>query len=448
MAKSSFDLPHLDGSHAPAEEDAASLETPVQRAVVAKAILPDDPSLSTTEIGPIDEIVSLADTAGVQVVAAVTQRRRKPHPATYLGKGKLEELRELVEEEKPSMVLVDDPLSPGQGKNLEERVGLRVVDRTELIMDIFATHANTHQAKLQVELAQLRYSQSRLKRMWTHLSRMEGGIGMRGPGETQLETDRRIIRRKIQLLRTKLEEIERQGTVQHKSREGTFRVALVGYTNAGKSTLMRALTGADVLVEDQLFSTLDTCTRQWELEGTRDVILSDTVGFIRRLPHTLVASFHATLMEVREADLLLHVVDGHTPQVEHDVDAVEETLEAIGCADQPKIVVFNKVDRLPEDRRIDVQYLLDRYPDSLLVSAQTGVGLDALRDIVIQIATEGESIEEYVLPIERGDLVARLRDVGQVEEERYEEDGIHVRVQLGNEARDRFDALLRTLGRA
>lgn len=435
MAKQSFDLPLLHGES----------NDNLTRGIVVKAILPDDPSLHIPGLDPLEEITSLADTANLEIVGSVTQRRQRPHPSTYLGKGKLEEVKDLARARNADVILFDDPLSPGQGKNTEERLERRVVDRVELIMDIFATHARSHQAKLQVELAQLRYSSSRLKRMWTHLSRFEGGIGTRGPGETQLETDRRIIRKKIDILKTKLAEIEKQCVTQHKARADAYRVALVGYTNAGKSTLMRRLTGADVLVEDRLFSTLDTSTRQWDLPGHREVILSDTVGFIRKLPPALVASFHATLMEAREADLLLHVVDCSSSHVEADIEAVTSTLEQIGCADSRTILLFNKVDRLPEERRIDLQYYLAQHPESLVVSAVDGTNIDTERgviDRVLECVCGGETTREYRLPIARADLVAQLRRYGTLLEEKYDEASIFVQARFQSDQRQRFETLL------
>lgn len=439
MAKQSFDLPLLHG-----EKDHSR-----PRGVVLKAILPDDPSETSDRIDPVEEVRSLADTAGIEIVGVVTQRRRKPHASTYVGKGKVEELHEMMGRLEAQVVVVDDPLSPGQGRNIEEKTSKRVIDRVELIMDIFAIRAQTYEAKLQVELAQLRYSVSRLKRMWTHLSRFEGGIGMRGPGETQLETDRRIIRRKIDLLKAKLKGIEQQRQTQHKNRGDTFRVALVGYTNAGKSTLMKRLTSADVLVEDRLFSTLDTSTRKWDLPCRQEVILSDTVGFIRNLPHNLVASFHATLLETTEADLLLHVVDGSSNHVEADIEAVHDTLERIECADKPTILLFNKVDRLQDEQRIDFQYLLDQFPDSIAVSAVEDINVEgpgSITDRVLESIQQDEVTREYRFPVTRGDLLAQLRKIATIVEERYEEDCIAVSARMGEPEEERFDRFLRQSG--
>lgn len=436
LAKQSFDLPFERRSSG----ESNTPERP--RAIALKLIQPNDPSEQYPGIDPFDEIKSLSKTAGVDIVGEIWQRRRTPHAATYAGKGKLEELTELAEELSAKIVVLDDPVSPSQGKNIEERTELRVIDRAELIMDIFAQHARSHQAKLQVELAQLRYSQSRLKRMWTHLSRMEGGIGMRGPGETQLETDRRIIRKKIGLLKEKLGEIERQHETQNKSRQSAFRVALVGYTNAGKSTLMRRLTGADVLVEDRLFSTLDTSTRKWDLDGAKDVLLSDTVGFIRKLPHTLVASFHATLAEAREADLILHVVDGSSAQAENDIEVVETTLSAVECEAAPRLLILNKVDQLPDGREIDLHHVASEHDDAYIVSAVRGDGIDALIAHVQDLVVAQEVLLEYHLPLHRGDIAHRLRALSSLEEETYLEDYILLKARLLPEDRVRFEQVL------
>jgi len=326
---------------------------------------------------PLVELGSLARTAGARVVGRIVQNRAAPDPATYLGSGKAQELKELVGAVDADVVIVDGDLAPAQVRNLEELCRVKVIDRTELILDIFATRAKSAQAKLQVELAQLEYSLPRLKAMWRHLERLEGGIGSRGPGEQQLEVDRRLVRKRISMLRDKLKGIESRTARQVQSRNEFLSVGLVGYTNAGKSTLMNALTDAGVFVENRLFATLDTRTRLWELDGTRKLFLSDTVGFIRKLPHDLVASFHATLAEARQADLLLHVVDVSHPDVLHQVDSVQEVLEEVECAGIPMIVVMNKCDLA--DSATHRVILQSRHADSVLVSARTGEGLDALR---------------------------------------------------------------------
>ncbi|MEJ2540325.1 MAG: GTPase HflX, partial [Gemmatimonadota bacterium] len=265
------------------------------------------------------ELARLTDTAGGKVAGFLSQRIDSPNPRFYIGDGKAEELAEFIRERGADLVILDEELSPAQGKNLEGRVGVRVMDRSELILDIFATRARSHEARMQVELAQLEYLLPRLKRMWSHLSRTRGGIGLRGPGETQLETDRRLIGNRIADLKRKLRDVAAAREVQRQSRQGSFRAALVGYTNAGKSSLLKALSGADVFVEDRLFATLDSTTRSVELENGLEALLTDTVGFIRKLPHHLVASFRSTLEEAREADVLLHVVDAsHPDREEHE----------------------------------------------------------------------------------------------------------------------------------
>ena len=294
----------------------------------------------------LEELTRLTDTAGGQVVDIVRQRIDAPHSRFYIGKGKVDELRESVGVADADLVIFDDELSPAQGKALEDRIGVRVLDRAELILDIFATRARTGEAKMQVELAQLQYLLPRLKRMWTHLSRIRGGVGLRGPGETQLETDRRMIGRRIADLGKKLESVTRARAIQRQSREGKFRVALVGYTNAGKSSLLRVLSGADLFVEDRLFATLDSATRSVDLGEGFEALVTDTVGFIRKLPHHLVASFRSTLEEAREADVLAHVIDASYPRWEEQKHVVEGVLDDLDLEDRPQILVFNKVDRL------------------------------------------------------------------------------------------------------
>ncbi|MEC9475741.1 MAG: GTPase HflX [Planctomycetota bacterium] len=416
-------------------------------AVVLKAVMPGDPSINVGSVDPVAEIMALADTAGLRVESSVLQKRDRPHPGTYVGRGKLEELKEEAKRIGAHVILVDDPISPGQGRNIEEATELRVVDRAELIMDIFARNARSHQAKIQVELAQLQYFQSRLTRMWTHLSRMEGGaVGTRGPGETQLESDRRIISKKISFLRARLSEIEKQARVQHKSREGSFRIALVGYTNAGKSTMLRRLTGADVLVEDRLFSTLDTSTRRWELDVPFDVLLSDTVGFIRKLPHGLVASFHATLMEAREADLLLHIIDASSLTVEFDIESVERTLKRIDCENHRTLMVFNKLDQVPDEQRIDLQHLLAAHDDSYTVSAAEGTGIDLLIESIIEIAEQRVEKGKYQLPHSRADLAAKLHTLASVELEEFREEGIFLEARFEAGQKARWENALREAG--
>jgi GTPase len=332
----------------------------------------------------LEELGRLADAAGAKVVASMTQRRNFIHPGTYIGQGKVEELGLLVKEHRAQVVIFDSDLSPAQVRNLEKATECKTIDRSELILDIFATRARTTEARLQVELAQLEYTLPRLKQMWGHLSRMEGGGGIatRGPGETQLESDRRLARDRIVDLRRRLREIDRRKEREVLSRGGMPTVGLVGYTNAGKSSLLNALTGADAYVEDKLFATLDTRTRGWSLPHGVRALLSDTVGFIRDLPHHLVASFKATLEEAVHADLLLHVVDVSTEHIEADLAAVERVLDEIGCRDKPQLVVLNKADAVADPMLIDLARR--RWPVSVVTSALTRQGLDDLAWTVME----------------------------------------------------------------
>jgi len=325
----------------------------------------------------LEELALLADTAGAIVVDTLVQRRGEIHPATFLGKGKLQELKALVEQRDAELVVFDDDLSPAQVKNLEKTLQRKVLDRSELILDIFAKRARTRESRLQVELAQLEYTLPRLTGMWKHLERQAGGIGTRGPGETQLETDRRLVREKIARLKRDLESVERERETQRARRRREFRAALVGYTNAGKSTLFNALTRAGVFVENRLFATLDSTTRQL-VSPERDVaLLTDTVGFIRKLPHHLVASFHSTLVEAIEADVLLHVTDASDPDFRRHLTAVDQVLDAILTEPRPpRLMVFNKADRLDDDQEAALRL---EFPEGFLVSALEGTGLEALR---------------------------------------------------------------------
>ncbi len=326
----------------------------------------------------LTELRLLAETAGADVLGEVLQRRGSVRSSTFLSKGKIDEVRTLSAEQSATLLLLDDDLSPAQSRNLEEDLGLRVVDRSGLILDIFARRARTREARLQVELAQLEYVLPRLTRMWEHLSRLGGGIGTRGPGETQLEVDRRRIRERIAKLKRELEGVVRERRVQRRGRRGCHKVSLVGYTNAGKSTLFNSLTRARVFVEDQLFATLDPTTRVFAASGGTRALLTDTVGFIRKLPAHLVVSFRATLEEVKEADLLLHVVDAAEPRRQAHIDAVEAILEEIGALGRPRLLVFNKIDALEDE--VEQLGLRARYPGALFVSALTREGLPELRE--------------------------------------------------------------------
>jgi len=371
-----------------------------------------EPGTDLRALDPLDELTRLAETAGAVVVDRLVQKRERPDPRTYIGKGKAAELAGRVSDHHIDTLIFDNELSPGQIANLEKDVGCKVIDRTQLILDIFATHARSYQAKLQVELAQLEYTLPRISKLGAHITAEQqagggAGIGMRGPGEKQIESDRRLARKRIVALRREMREVEKRKRREVSARtvENTT-VSLVGYTNAGKSTLMNALTRAGVLVEDKLFSTLDTRTRIWILEGGIKVLLSDTVGFIRNLPHDLVTSFHATLEEVAQADLLLHVVDASHPQAAEHIQSVESVLQVLECATKPTLLVFNKVDRFRDP--IEREILLKRFPESIIISARTGDGLDVLTARVAERLTKRLIDVDVEIPQSEGKLLAEL----------------------------------------
>jgi GTP-binding protein HflX len=395
-----------------------------ERSVLVRLLTSDRP----LQEHPLQELEGLATTAGTKVVGGMTQRREMPDQKTYLGKGKVTELRELVEENEADIVIFDNDLSPAQTRNLEKAIKRKVIDRTELILDIFASNARTYEAKLAVELAQLEYSLPRLKRMWTHLSRQTMGVGMRGPGEKQLEVDRRLVVKRIHELRQELVKVEGRRERQVRSRKDIPTVSLVGYTNAGKSTLMNALTDAGVEAADKLFATLDTRTRRWHLPAWGDVLLSDTVGFIRDLPHKLIASFKATLEEARQADLLLHVADVSNPAVLDQIAAVYAVLEEIGIEEKDALLVLNKVDAAASDEVIG--RVLQRYPAAIPVSAVSGEGFGALAEqVAAALAAEFFDLEVDVDPAD-GKLLAYLAAKGEVISRDVTEQRIRVHVRM------------------
>jgi len=362
------------------------------------------------------ELARLTETAGGQIVAVVRQRVSTPSPRYYLGAGKAEELREVVQSTGANLVIFDEDLTPAQGKNLEDLLGVRIMDRSELILDIFASRARTREAKLQVELAQLQYLLPRLRRMWRHLSRIRGGIGLRGPGETQLETDRRLIGTRIAALRRKLEQVARARAVRRKGREGEFRATLVGYTNAGKSSILRALSGADLFVEDRLFATLDSATRVVELGGGRRALVTDTVGFIRKLPHHLVASFRSTLEEARDADLLLVVVDASDPDWEEHLDVVQEVLRELDLHERPQLLVFNKIDRITHEEEEILRArvgVLEETP-SVFVSAHRPETMNRLVDALTARVRARLRPLRLEIPAGDGEILAAVYREGEV----------------------------------
>ena len=397
----------------------------------------------------LDELEALADTAGADAVESFLQRRDSADPATYLGKGKVREIVDAATALDADMLIFDDELTPAQGRNLEEIAGvnplaergLKIIDRTGLILDIFAQHARSAEGKLQVELAQLNYRLPRLRGWGDVLSRLGGGIGTRGPGETALEAERRAILRRIQRVKKDLDELERTRQTKRKRREktGAAIVTLVGYTNAGKSTLLRRLTDAGVLIEDQLFSTLDPTTRRLDLPHGEAVLLTDTVGFVRKLPHELVEAFRSTLEEVREATLLLHVVDARRDP-ERQIVAVEEVLKDVEAAGKPTLLVMNKIDLLDD---VEFDKLRGRFPDAACISANRGEGIE---DLLEQIEAQLSKLRvEVVLevPFDRGGVAARVHDLGEVIEESYTEEGTTLVARIPRNRMADFEPYLR-----
>lgn len=381
----------------------------------------------------LEELERLVDTAGGIVVGEMTQNIDKPNAATYLGKGKVEELRNFIIEKDASLIVFDDELSPSQGKNLEDATGLRVMDRAELILDIFATRARSKEARMQVELAQLEYMLPRLTRMWAHLEKFRGGIGVRGPGETQLETDRRLINHRIRILKQRLDELLRSREVQRAGRRNEFLASLVGYTNAGKSSILRALSRSpDVFVEDRLFATLDPLTREISLGENYRVLLGDTVGFIRKLPHNLVASFRATLEEVTQADLLLHVIDASHHSWEDQRMVVDQVLSDLGASDKPKLYVFNKIDLLTD---ADLAGMRERMgnllPDAVFVSTVWEDGLEPLKRALLGAARSDRKLTEIRIASSEGKLLAEIHRFGEVLDQRSDNGEIVLRARIG-----------------
>jgi GTP-binding protein HflX len=395
-----------------------------EAAILVRVLLPDQPY----ELNPLEELKGLATTAGVTVSGQLIQRRERPDVGSYLGKGKVEDLQRLVTLNEADVVIFDNDLTPAQTRNLEKALGVKVLDRTELILDIFATHAQTYEARLAVELAQLEYSLPRLKRMWTHLSRMKMGVGTRGPGEKQLEVDRRLVEKRIHDLRGELRSIERRKQRQVASRRDHMTVSLVGYTNAGKSTLMNALTDAGVTAEDKLFATLDTRTRRWQLPNWGPVLLSDTVGFIRDLPHRLIASFRATLEEARQADLLLHVADAANPVVRDQISAVFRVLQEIGIDEKDTLLVLNKVDALESQSQLEG--VLNRYPNAVGISAAKHQGLEQLAISVSDALSRTFRDVDVETSVANGRLMAYLAAHGEVLSKRYNSDRVTIHCRL------------------
>src|SRR3954453_15901952 len=401
-----------------------------QRALLIAAA-PDEPDLS--------ELRELLRTAGVAVAGELTQRRAKPDPDRYFGKGKLTELKRAIKEADANLVVADDELVPRQERNLEQEVGVPVLDRTAVILDIFADHASSAEGKLQVELAQLEYNLARMRGLWTHLERLGGGIGTRGPGESQIETDRRLARDRIAALKRRLERTRATRGVRRAERERAHlpTVALAGYTNAGKSTLLNGLTGASAEVRDRLFHTLDLLTRSFEISG-RPSHLTETVGFIRKLPHQLVEAFAATLEEALQADLIVHVADASAPEDElaEMLSAVDDVLAETGADERPRLLVLNKIDLLDEDRRRELGF---RYPRAIQVSALDGDGLEELREAIEARFLATLLPMDLLVPYEEGGRLSELHDLAGEMEREDTAAGVRVRARVPAGAASRFE---------
>ncbi len=394
----------------------------------------------------LKELSRLADTAGAEVCHQVLQQRRAPDPAYFIGKGKAESLFAMCDMYECDTVIFDDDLSPGQVKNLEKILDCKVIDRSGLILDIFARHARTRESKTQVELAQLRYILPRLTRMWTHLSRQVGGIGVRGPGETQLEVDKRLIQKKIEKLEKDLKQIEKQRINRRKQRKEAFRVALVGYTNAGKSSLMNSLTQASVLTEDKLFATLDSTVRKLSMSGKRNVLLSDTVGFIRKLPHHLVAAFRGTLGEVRESDLLLHIIDASHPQAVEQVTAVNHVLKSLKLEKKIIIPVLNKVDIIKKGEVFN--RIIEKFPKGVFTSAVTGHGIPELINTIDTKILEFFEEQSIFLPAGESHKIYEIDRLGEILKTETSENGIEVHFRIRKDKISRLEKAMMPLGKA
>ena len=405
---------------------------PPSRAILVGVKLRDNLMHETEE--SLQELRQLAETAGIEVVCETIQPRNMPNPTYFIGEGKVEELKPLVEELNADAIIFDEELSPAQTRNLEQTFDIAAIDRTGLILQVFAQRALTKEARLQVALAQLEYALPRLTRMWTHLSRLAtgggGGRHLRGPGETQLEMDRRWVRRNIGQVRKALQAVEKQRTVQRRNRSEKVKVSLVGYTNAGKSTLFNLLTGESVLAEDKLFATLDSTTRRVDLPQKQQILLSDTVGFIKKLPHQLVAAFKATLEEVVEADLLLHVIDVSHPEAEAQIAAVNEVLDDLDATDIPMLMIFNKIDNLQTEDGLQV--LRSQYPDAHLISAHRGDGIETLMEALSNLFVELGPDLSLIIPYTDGKALDLLYKHGTVLNAEYAADAIHVKARMPN----------------
>jgi len=376
----------------------------------------------------IDELANLAESAGAEIKSRIIQNVKRFDPAYFIGKGKAQEIAGLIRDNGVDAVIFDDDLTPAQVKNLSNVIKRKIIDRTGLILEIFAQNARTREAKVQVEIAQLEYQLPRLTGQWSHLERQVGGIGVRGPGETQLETDRRLVRKRLKKLTADLQAIDKQRNLRQSRRKNIFKATLVGYTNAGKSTLFNAITDAGALVEDRLFATLDSTVRRLELENNQILLLADTVGFIRKLPHSLIASFRSTLGVVRDADVLLHVVDLSSSNYGQQIEAVNAVLKDLNIDKKPVILVFNKIDLV--DNNEILQRAKGEFPKAVFISAGRGIGINGLLGIISAKASEGFSVREYSIPVSDSKTISQLYELGDVIGQTFNGDYTRLRVRI------------------
>jgi len=412
---------------------------PKERAILI-ALVTEDYSRDQVE-EHLEELELLTNTAGAVTVFKIMQERYRPDPAFFIGKGKAEEVAQLIELNDIQLVIFDDDLNPTQARNLEKLFERKVLDRSGLIFDIFASHAKTREAKTQVELAQLQYMLPRLTRAWTHLSKQYGGIGTKGPGETQIETDRRIIRTKISKLKENLKKITAQQVTKSAGRKDQITACLVGYTNAGKSTLLNRLTEAGVLTEDKLFATLDSTTRSFEIEKNKKILMSDTVGFIRKLPHHLVASFKSTLNVVKDADLILHVIDISNDFFEDHINVVDSTLEELNSQKKVQIKIFNKVDALKDKNRMD--YVSKQYKNSILISAERGINITNLKKMLLNIYEQNFVTGKVELKHHESKMVSKLYEMAEIISADYEEEKIVITYRANKSVNDKIQRIVR-----
>jgi len=412
--------------------------TQIERAILVAVRTPDISKDKVEE--HLDELELLSETAGAESVFKILQDRGRVDSAYFIGKGKAEEIAQLVEMNDINLIIFDDDLTATQVRNLEKLMNKKILDRSGLILDIFASHAKTNEAKTQVELAQLQYMLPRLTRAWTHLSKQYGGIGTKGPGETQIETDRRMIRTRISKLKEKLVDIESRQLTKSSNRKNFIKASLVGYTNAGKSTLINLLTGADVLAENKLFATLDSTTRAFDLDKNKQILISDTVGFIRKLPHNLVASFKSTLNVVREADVILHVIDCTHPYFEDHIKVVEDTLQELDAHKKVQLKIFNKVDAVESHEMLE--YIKNKFPDAILISAMKGMNIGKLKEYLTEIYEENFVEHTIEIDASKSKIISQIHTLAEVQSITYNESHAIINYKTGAVNESRIRSLL------